>query len=526
MDDWDAALSFVMDVRGGARQAWWGQHNEHRLVLTRLLVYPALTASGGRLWLLSVAALASVALGGWLLAAIARQDVEPRHRAEASTPWLAACLGLMWLWSQHETLEWGLNVTFALAMLVPTAALWVQGRGAAAGRPATHAEHAWSAVLGVAAAGTIAAGLLVLPLLALRAWSTRAPNRVVLGYALVGLLTAAAYLTGYVSPVSSGSPLTAVLTAPISFGAFVCLFLGGSVRWLLGGSRAAGVAGGLAGIAYALLWLRAGWELRRRKPEHQAAMGLWCLATYVVLMAAVVAAGRTEVFGSLSALASRYNTLALWGWAALGLLALQLDWVTPQHWGTRHHTAIALLCALVVLRQAASVAHTFAQGPDRSRAGLALALHVDDAGSIQPVYPVPARAIAIARRSELQQLGFLAQAPFAGLRGRLGQAVGVSPLGTCRAELDIDETDDVPGPLRRISGRLFVAAAPAASPAIAVVEDNVVAGFMMTGWPGAASVSDAGVVAELTGYASLSPTSHAVLAWGNQACAATVRRRP
>jgi hypothetical protein len=47
-DMWNGYLDFFMEVQNGNHAAWWTQHNEHRIVLARLLFWMDLSFFNGR----------------------------------------------------------------------------------------------------------------------------------------------------------------------------------------------------------------------------------------------------------------------------------------------------------------------------------------------------------------------------------------------------------------------------------------------------------------------------------------------
>ena len=53
-DMWDAYLNFYVQVNQGDIAYWWSQHNEHRIVLSRILFWIDIRFFQGRIWFLIV----------------------------------------------------------------------------------------------------------------------------------------------------------------------------------------------------------------------------------------------------------------------------------------------------------------------------------------------------------------------------------------------------------------------------------------------------------------------------------------
>src|SRR5262245_64250723 len=54
-DMWNGSVDFFRRVNDGDMAAWWAAHNEHRIVLARILFWMDLALFSGTAWLLIVA---------------------------------------------------------------------------------------------------------------------------------------------------------------------------------------------------------------------------------------------------------------------------------------------------------------------------------------------------------------------------------------------------------------------------------------------------------------------------------------
>ncbi|MBS0659132.1 MAG: hypothetical protein JSR82_12895 [Verrucomicrobia bacterium] len=335
-DDWDTPGATLEAWRKGELTPahFFAQHNESRFAVPRLIMLAGAVLSGGFHpvpWMFVSCGL--MALTVW---ALRRWAWEARQEAGA----LLALVGalLFCVPTQTENLTWGGQI----GLFVPGLAL-VLAHGVARQPWTPGRRYLLCAVLAWLATFSFANGMIVwvLGCPAWFAWWRR--ERPLLGrafvlYAVVGVLTIAAYFHGYVKPGAHPSLLTG-LQQPGRLLLYFLTWLGGP--WAMGVHRPivlAPVLGGatLVGVAVAL---RSVWLRRRNLP---AVVHLWLvLLAYGAACGVVTSLGRCG-FEMPTALAPRYTTFALWlPLATLGLLfACQSTWARPWLGG---------LCGLLLL---------------------------------------------------------------------------------------------------------------------------------------------------------------------------------
>jgi hypothetical protein len=524
-DEWDAVLAFVLDVEDG-RGGWWSQFNEHRLLLTRLIEYPLTVALGGRQWLLAVLSFALIATGGLLLIRLRQADRTPTsssHRLAFG----CVMLGWLYLWSQRETLAWGFNIAFVLAMVLAVAALYPLAHRQGSTSP-TVGERVVAGMCGLCAVASMANGVLVLPCLVAYAWWQRLGRGTVAAYAVLTLGGLVAYAHGYVTPPEHGSIVTALATQPLAIAEFVFLFLGAPFRWLAGTGATADAIGVMAGATYVLLWLliaRSLWMERGERPVHTAA---WLIATYVIATAAVTGVGRTLMFGAESALWSRYSTAAVWGWAALGV------WVDARLAGrgptTRRVAAVLATIFAVGMVTRQLFEHDDTGGlftPHREVSGLALAMQVHDLEVIQRVHFSPTWIMELAGRAQARHLSMFGAYPYRDLSGQMGQPFTTLPPTPCLGAIQKVERISSDEGTWRVHGWLVGSAGSSRMPyLVRLVYEGRTVGFALDelprptiGDPTAADPGSAGFVGYLRANAAAGPLW---LVGDDPACAVSV----
>jgi hypothetical protein len=480
-DMWDAYLGSYLQLHDGDWVSYlFSQTNEHRIPLSRILFWVDLRFFGGlSLVLVPVNIALLVALWGVLCAA-----AWPLFR-DRKDLWAIACAGIAapcLSWMQMRNVVWGFQSQWMLAYLVPLCAFASLALSAA--RPERHRWFAAAILCGVLSMGTMANGLLVMPLLVVmqllldpRRW-----RRAVV-IAAVGAVFTAAWFHLY-SGVDRGPMIARRLPGYIlSF--FGLPFYRGTRRlfdrWPAVPEDLAYV-GGVAFIAAAASL--AFWWLRTRKRQHPTVLALLAFLAYISGTTLIIAVGRVHE-SRLASVVDRYATLALLAWATLAVLAAFRFKGSPR--ARKAYAAVALAVAALMLP---SQFTAFADdGPvfahRETLAGLALVMHVDDVPSIKLVYPVDIQ------KSHALMAGYVAQAERRRLTifGDPAWRDAVAQLGRparghpCHAA--VDGIDPVEGdPRYRIArGWAYDDATRRTPRFVALASGGTVVGIAVTGFP-------------------------------------------
>jgi hypothetical protein len=325
LDEWRV----MADIAGGARPwSWhwlWSQHGEHRIAITRTLIWLDWAAFGGRnmslfveIYLVQITHLAAICY------ALERFSDFPKPLKRMLEGVFAFCLLHPY---QAQNLTWSFQVTFVLAFAIGTVALLgVTFLRKISGR--------WRrlVVLGVAlapiaAAANLASGLLVGPAVIIVAWRKGLPHRVLFAFTTLWVLAIFFYFHAYSTPAGHPSPLLAMLH-PWRIVRYALALLDAS--WHFFFAAAVSLVCLIASVAAAV-------HRRKRASDFE----WFCIAQCSLMLATALltACGR---YGIAQAGESRYQTLAMIYWASLFSLVIIAVW----RW---YPEALALVQMAVVL---------------------------------------------------------------------------------------------------------------------------------------------------------------------------------
>jgi hypothetical protein len=385
-DQWDGSLGGYMRFADNW-SVLWEQHNEHRLLLPRLIFWTDIRWFGGRNVVDLVANLVLLAALAITVGRIVSRATCLTWTAGIALAGVIATIGFSWI--QDENLTWGFqNQWFGVYLFAMLAFDALTRSRDTSGR---NGQFPLALLYGALAACWMTSGLLVLPvMLVFSLYLGLSKQRV----ALLGLATAvvwAAYFRHYASPPLHGSLPTTVLQHPLGVFEYMLLYLGAPVWPVTTQLSLTYLAGAIVvGATLVGVWLGRDHEVR--------APALLAFAVFVCGCAFITAGGRL-LFGIESALAHRYTTSSLFAWLSL----LLYFWVNARRPQARVVNAglFALVLAGVLSYQSAAFT------PDRDvlfarrLAGLAVREDVYDSEWTHAVYPTvgPLRVTAQAAQA-------------------------------------------------------------------------------------------------------------------------------
>jgi hypothetical protein len=481
-DMWGGTLGFYIAVADGNHAAWWAQHNEHRIVLSRLLFWLDYAVFGGRSAFLITTNFVIVFTAVATFFAIARQYLGSRESDRSV--YLATAFLTAWLfqWMQEENLAWAFQSQFFLAQLLPLIALYLLSRAATLSISGGW-HFAGACAAGALAMGAMANGIITLPLMTLYAIITRMSTKHILTLAALSVVLLTAYFLDYQRPGDHGSVITTLVTQPVELAHYVLLYLGTPFYVLTGEGETGLWAARTSTAVMAVLTLRALWPAVRAPRDNLIHLALIFYIVYLAGTALGTGSGRL-IFGINQAVTYRYTTPALMAWAALLWLHLPLliNWMKTNR--ILSLTIAAVLASVMLWHQTAALTPQHQRIFDRAVAMLALEMDVRDEPQINTIYVMDQGLISTAEVASAYDVGIFADYPWHNLREQVSRRTTVQTGGQCVGHLDQVSTIAAEPGFVRIDGWLFSASHNRAPLLIRLVSaTGTTAGFALTGQP-------------------------------------------
>jgi hypothetical protein len=334
-DEW-WVITDIARGRGPSSAAWlWTQHNEHRIVIPRILIWIDLFWFGGtnkslfiEIFLIQVLHWAAIA---WVIEKWTGLDRPVRRTIQGL---FAFCLFNP---NQEENFTWAFQISFVLPFAITTLSLlWISFYEKVHRRLLAGAFIAFAPfIAALNMAGASAAG----PVLVLLAIMKRLRLPLIACIAAVFAMGTALYLVGHHPPAPSYAPSRAIQN-PLGIWLYVLTYFGASWTKLLPHKER--IAAFVSFIACLAFIIRA---VRTR--EGVSNLEWFCLGecTLAAGVAFVTALGRVHL-GPGQAFASRYQTVAMIYWASLCTLVLL--WAL-RRWPRRFGIAQGVLAVVLLL---------------------------------------------------------------------------------------------------------------------------------------------------------------------------------
>ena len=437
-DMWGGYLGFFMRADDGDMVAWWDQANEHRIVLARLLFWVDLKWFGGASVFLIAANYFFVGISAFMFWRILRDAATTEKPATGEIVLGLFVTAWLFLWMQKENLTWSYQSQFILAQLLPLCALHWLNKSVVEIRAKRHFLVACG--FGVASVGTMANGILALPLMAFYALLMRQ------GLIRVGILATLSvvmiflYFHNYNAVSKHGSLSQALRENPSGFIQYVLLYLGSPFHYLSGQGKFSKL---IAQVATLVLVGSSAWfaiKALRKPRERTLQVAMLFFILYIGGTAFGTAGGRL-IFGVDQALSSRYTTPVLMAWSAL-LVIFSPSILVSIRKSAKFLLPFAVLGLLMFNLQRQALQSDDDELFERKIAALALELQIKDQIQVKHIYPFVDELMPTADMASARNLSIFGMYPFRDARGQLGTTVQPSNLPACIGNLDTVEQID------------------------------------------------------------------------------------
>lgn len=423
-DMWDAYVGIYAQLEAYGLETFFKQHNEHRIVISKLLFYLDITYFYGKSYLLFfiqyMLYVFSVFIFWKFTNGMLRYD----------RIWItlsATCM--LFFWSQAENFTWAFQSQFVLAQVLPLTAFYFVWKSLC------FSEHGnlnfgLALLCGALSVGTMANGILTLPLLCIYCLCMRAPFWKTAVFAIGAALLIFVYFFDYDSPQIHGSPIENVLQNPVQTLLYIGIYFGSPLYYFF--PERVGIPHSIvAGFAVLIvaIYLAIGHLLNRKDGRCLALVGFMA---YLGISACGVAAGRV-IFGLESGAASRYTTPALF--FLVSLVILLFNSLPEKYVKCRVvlRGGLFLACFSMLFVQIGVFKNHSENKFQKRVSALALAYQIADYQTIRHIYPFPEHVINTSHYPAKLPISIFALPEYLFVKEELGQTIDLSKGGSNRS---------------------------------------------------------------------------------------------
>ena len=339
-DMWNGYLEFYTKVQSGEWYAWFAQHNEHRVFLSRILFWIDINFFDGASYLLIICNFLLMVSIVWLFYKFIKDLFQ-----ESSTKFylFGLIVVLMFSWMQNNNIIWGFQSQFFLAYLVPLLAFYLLARYVDTNQ---NIYYRGALLVGILSVLTMGNGILVLPLLIILGFVLKLSKLKQLILIAVTVLTLMIYFSDYVAPAGHGSLTQTLLHQPKEFILYIFTYLGGPIGYAIGKSKLLVIQ--LFGCLFIVSSLYFTYRAFKEENKKPLIFALLIFMAYIGGTAFGTAGGRA-IFGVNQALESRYMTPSLMAWSSLLIVYVYFAKSTIST--SRFFKILVILVPLLLLSQ-------------------------------------------------------------------------------------------------------------------------------------------------------------------------------
>jgi hypothetical protein len=417
-DMWNGYIDFGNRLISGEPGIYFAQHNEHRIALSRVLFFIDLRYFNGDSSFLIATNLILLLATALTVARVAA------HYNFQKRPSTLPTLLFAWLlaWAQHENITWAFQSQFILAQLLPLWGLLALHKSSEQAQGGAFLLLA--CLLGISSAGTMANGVLALPVMTFYAVASGQALRRSALLAALSVLTAVAYFAYFKQPAHhSGGLVGAIREGKVAeLLQYVCLYLGNPISFFFKGSQQAESIATICGGGILAMALFTAAKAAQHPKAHPMATLLVCYLGFLALTSVITAGGRIS-FGISQASSSRYATPALLFWA-ITILATMITSSTGAQSALEKLTLGLVLIAL----PSQIMAGKGAKDVDFSRHVnlLSVTLNTGDSERAAQLFGNEQALREIAERANHNHLSVFALPPLDGSMDLIGKPSGIS----------------------------------------------------------------------------------------------------
>jgi hypothetical protein len=418
-DSWSGELNFYLRAIDGDWLAWIEHHNEHRIFFSRILFWLNFKFFGWMPGFLIAMNYMLVLANAIIFSKITRVYLVDKRYQDIRPVVEIFIFAWLFQWMQNQNLIWTFQSEFFLVQLFALATFYMLSQAVDIDQKDSEKYFFGACALGVLSIGSMANGLLILPLMLIFCLLYRQPIKRIAVVVILLFTTTPFYFLGYQSPVIHWlSPLNSLETL-LPFSQYTLLYIGSPFYYLAEGGKLgiilAYTFGSILILAIAILAYR----VLRYRNMKQVEASLYFYIIFVLSSALITAAGRIR-FGVEQALDSRYTTPALMAWLALFIIGISIIFQhSPGKTISRtikflmYGLSIAMLLAQI---NALTTPKEMLYG--RKIGALALAMSVADPKRVSVIYPSIDIASSIAEKAYQKEFSIFSSQAYREFRER------------------------------------------------------------------------------------------------------------
>ncbi len=471
-DMWNGTLGFYNQVQNGDAFAWIAQHNEHRILLSRILFWIDIHFFGGLSYFLM---LCNFLLMLWI-SYVYLKIISHLFRKNDNIKYYlySTVIVLIFSWIQNKNITWGFQSQFFLAYLFPLLSFYLLGRYS---ELKENKFYISSLIVGILSVFTMGNGILVLPILVVLGFILNISRQKQIIILLTTIVTLGLYFNNYVLPAQHGHLIPTLLNHPKDFFLYILTYLGGAIGNSFETNRF--LIAQFFGLILIFSSLYYTYKIYKDRNSPTMLYALLAFIAYVGATAFGTAGGRV-IFGVSQALSSRYMTPSLMVWVAL--LIVFVYYINFKSTYVKLINILFILIPLLFLKQQTH-AFNINHHPDRLLATLALELSIHDEEYTDRIFPNYEILFKIATESKKNNISIFGEDRIRDISKKIGTYISKIPSSNFIGFLDHIQQIIDQKKFYRVNGWIYDKEASYIPESAFIINDSKkIIGYILTGF--------------------------------------------
>lgn len=412
-DMWNGYLEFYTHILNGEYKYIFLQHNEHRIVLTKLLFLIDLGVFGGKSYFLLIINLILMLLIVWQFFKFIDKLFIDKNLYYRNLIKLFILI-LLFSWTQHENITWGFQSQFYLAYLVPFFSFYLM---AIFKETNQNKYFYYSCILAALSSYTMANGILTSLLIVIMTFLFRLDKIKIFIAIIICIVNYIIFFNDYQSIDRQGNVLEYLINSPIDFLLYIFTYLGSPFFYLFKHNiQVSEIFGFILVMCMIFIIIK----YFKRILLNYFLIAIIIQQIYIFLTALVTASGRFS-FGIEQAISSRYTTPVLIFWAILFILLFYFFNQQKFFLSKSKYFIILIISLFFTFYQFTSLKNENGMKLERKLGALAIAMNIKDTKAIQRVCPSVDLCIEIANLASKYKISVFNDDMFGNTLSSLGK---------------------------------------------------------------------------------------------------------
>lgn len=471
-DSWGGNLNFYLKFQDGNYSSLWSLHNEHRIIFSKIFFLIDHYFFGGLSLFLIILNYLLIIFSILIFKNLIKNLVINRTYEKNIT--ILIMSGILFSWVQSENITWAFQSQFFLAQSLPLLSLYILARYFSENRSYL---FYLALLLAIFSAGTMANGLIILPLFTFYVFYKEKNSKKLLISIVMTVLIIYLYFLNYETNKNHGQLLESLFYNTKEYIKYFLIYLGNPFGKFFYNYNSNYYIEYISAFLFLIFLAVLVIKLIKNKENDNYYFDTIIIYIIFILATDFITAGGRVIFGLIQATSSRYTTPSLMAWCALTIVSYFYLFNFNKIVKYLFSTFLVLFFSFIFFNQYKDVKVNSDVKTTTNLVSLALTMGVNDSDNILKIHPSTKHVVDISEKLIERNLIFFGHYPYKGLRTELNTSF--NNIQNIKCDSAIIQINKIPTDTNFLAIKFWIMYSNQYQPEIIRLldEDNKVVGF-------------------------------------------------